>query len=98
MVTFGGPGRPWTGRRRRRGAALRDEKSGRLHGPTVTGRVPGLLYGGDYNPEQWPEAVWRSDVQLMREAGVNLVTVAVFAWARLEPEPGSYRFDWLDQL
>jgi beta-galactosidase GanA len=77
---------------------VRDETSGRLRGPVVTGRVGGLLYGGDYNPEQWPETVWRSDVQLMREAGVNLVTVAVFAWARLEPEPGSYRFDWLDQL
>jgi beta-galactosidase len=77
---------------------VRDETSGRLRGPAVTGRVGGLLYGGDYNPEQWPEAVWRSDVQLMREAGVNLVTVAVFAWVRLEPEPGSYRFDWLDQL
>jgi beta-galactosidase len=77
---------------------LRDETSGRLHGPTIAGRVAGLLYGGDYNPEQWPETVWRSDVLLMREAGVNLVTVAVFAWARLEPEPGRYRFDWLDQL
>jgi beta-galactosidase len=30
---------------------LRDETSGRLHGPTVTARVPGLRYGGDYNPE-----------------------------------------------
>jgi beta-galactosidase len=77
---------------------LREETSGRLRGPSVTARVPGLLYGGDYNPEQWPRSVWRSDVQLMREAGVNLVTVAVFAWVRLEPEPGRYTFDWLDEL
>ena len=30
--------------------------------------------GGDYNPEQWPRAVWAEDGRLMREAGVNLVS------------------------
>ncbi|GAA5060449.1 beta-galactosidase [Thermocatellispora tengchongensis] len=61
-------------------------------------RVAGLCYGGDYNPEQWPEEVWREDVALMRRAGVNLVTVGVFAWSRLEPEPGRYDFGWLDRV
>ncbi|MFF8774494.1 beta-galactosidase [Kitasatospora sp. NPDC015120] len=61
-------------------------------------RVPGLLFGGDYNPEQWPEEVWREDVRLMAEAGVSLVTVAVFSWSRLEPAPGSYDFGWLDRV
>jgi beta-galactosidase len=61
-------------------------------------RVPGLLYGGDYNPEQWPEETWLEDVELMREAGVNLVTVGVFSWALLEPAPGSYEFGWLDRV
>ena len=60
--------------------------------------VPGLCYGGDYNPEQWPERVWSEDVELMRRAGVNLVTVGVFAWARLEPAPGTYTFGWLDRV
>ena len=40
-------------------------------------RQRGLLYGGDYNPEQWSPDVWREDVALMvaevvergREAG-----------------------------
>ncbi len=41
-------------------------------------KVPHILYGGDYNPEQWPEEVWKEDVQLMREAGVNLVSVGIF--------------------
>jgi hypothetical protein len=54
-------------------------------------------YGGDYNPEQWPESVWAEDIALMRQAGVNLVTLGVFAWSRLEPAEGSYRFDWLDR-
>ncbi|MEV0131088.1 beta-galactosidase [Dactylosporangium sp. NPDC050688] len=57
-----------------------------------------LLYGGDYNPEQWPPHVWREDVALMRDAGVNLVTVGVFAWARLQPTPERYTFDWLDTV
>ncbi|MDO3685801.1 beta-galactosidase [Micromonospora sp. C28ISP2-4] len=57
-----------------------------------------LCYGGDWNPEQWPPRVWREDVALMRAAGVNLVTVGVFAWSRLEPEPGRYTFDWLDDV
>ena len=58
----------------------------------------GVLYGGDYNPEQWPEEVWADDVVLMREAGVNLVTVGVFSWAQLEPSPGARDFGWLDRV
>ena len=61
-------------------------------------RSHGLLYGGDYNPEQWPAEVWPQDVALMREAGVNLVTVGVFSWASLEPAPGQFTWDWLDQV
>ncbi|MGH8875870.1 MAG: beta-galactosidase, partial [Stackebrandtia sp.] len=57
--------------------------------------VNGLAYGGDYNPEQWSEEVWAEDAALMRYVGVNLVTVGVFSWARLEPEPGRYDLDWL---
>ncbi|TDD10855.1 beta-galactosidase [Nonomuraea deserti] len=58
----------------------------------------GLLFGGDYNPEQWPEEVWAQDAELMRAAGVNLVTVGVFSWARLEPEPDVRDFAWLDRV
>lgn len=57
-----------------------------------------LAFGGDYNPEQWPESVWQEDVRLMREAGVTLVSVGIFSWALLEPSPGTYDFGWLDRL
>ena len=57
-----------------------------------------LWYGGDYNPEQWDPAVWKQDVDLMRQAGVNLVTVGVFSWSSLEPSPGQYDFGWLDRI
>ncbi|MGV9454432.1 beta-galactosidase [Streptomyces sp. NPDC003635] len=58
----------------------------------LTRFLGGVAYGGDYNPEQWPREVWREDVRLMREAGVNLVTVGVFSWSRIQPRPDTY--DW----
>ncbi|MFJ8086148.1 beta-galactosidase [Streptomyces sp. NPDC096205] len=57
-----------------------------------------LLFGGDYNPEQWPEETWHEDVRLMKDAGVNSVTLGVFSWAKLEPQPGERDFGWLDRL
>lgn len=57
-----------------------------------------LAFGGDYNPEQWPESVWQEDVRLMREAGVTMVSAGIFSWALLEPAPGVYDFGWLDRL
>lgn len=57
-----------------------------------------LAFGGDYNPEQWPESVWDEDVRLMREAGVTMVSVGIFSWALLEPDPGVYDFGWLDRI
>ena len=60
--------------------------------------LPALAYGGDYNPEQWPREVWDEDVRLMREAGVDLVTVGVFSWAWLEPRPEEWDFGWLDEV
>ncbi|WP_062079218.1 beta-galactosidase [Demequina globuliformis] len=60
--------------------------------------LDGIAYGGDYNPEQWPREVWDEDVALMREAGVNFVSVGIFSWALLEPKEGLYEFGWLDDL
>lgn len=58
----------------------------------------GIALGCDYNPEQWPRAVWREDVALMREAGVGFVTLGVFSWALLEPRPGEWDLGWLDEV
>ena len=57
-----------------------------------------LLYGADYNPEQWSEDVWLDDMRLMKLAGVNMVSINIFAWATLEPEPGEYHFEQLDRI
>lgn len=58
----------------------------------------GLLFGADYNPEQWPRESWPADIALMQEAGINLVTVGVFSWAQLEPSEGQWNFAWLDEV
>ncbi|MFE9725854.1 beta-galactosidase [Streptomyces sp. NPDC005794] len=58
----------------------------------------GIVYGGDYNPEQWPLDVQLEDVELMKEAGVGLVSVAIFSWAQLEPREGEFDFGWLDAV
>lgn len=61
-------------------------------------RLGGIAYGGDYNPEQWPEHVWAQDMRLMSEAGVSMVSVGIFAWSMVEPRPGDYRFGWFDRV
>ena len=58
----------------------------------------GIALGCDYNPEQWPRDVWRDDIALMQEAGVGFVTLGVFAWALLEPQPGEFDFGWFDEV
>jgi beta-galactosidase len=70
-------------------------------GPQYDRWLPGvsqISYGGDYNPEQWPEEVWAQDVRLMNEAGVNLVSLGIFSWALLEPREGEIDFGWLDRV
>ncbi|NQX26437.1 beta-galactosidase [Microbacteriaceae bacterium VKM Ac-2854] len=60
--------------------------------------TPGLSFGGDYSPEQWPWEVVLEDMELMREAGVNLVTLGVFSWVVHEPREGLFDFSWLDRM
>ncbi len=57
-----------------------------------------LLYGGDYNPEQWPRSTWLEDIELMRRAKVNTVTLGVFSWSALEPQEGGFTPEWLDDV
>lgn len=56
-----------------------------------------MSFGVDYYPEHWPNELWPIAAQLMREAGITLVRLAEFSWAKLEPELGQYDFEWLDE-
>ena len=66
--------------------------------PTPVAAAPRIEFGADYNPEQWPRDVWPRDVELMREAGVTVATVGVFAWALVQPAPDRWDFGWLDDV
>lgn len=57
-----------------------------------------ILYGGDYNPEQWPEESWEEDMRLMKLAHIDVVTLNVFSWAALQPSEDTYCFDKLDRI
>lgn len=61
-------------------------------------KLPFIFYGGDYSPDQWDEKTIDRDMELFHKAGVNLVTLPVFSWAKLEPEEGQYCFGWLDKI
>ncbi|WP_214443602.1 beta-galactosidase, partial [Mycobacterium tuberculosis] len=66
--------------------------------PTRRVRLDALAFGGDYNPDQWPEETWHEDIRLMREAGVNMVSLPIFSWPQLEPAPGVFDWGWLDRI
>lgn len=53
--------------------------------------------GTCYYPEHWPREMWDEDARRMVEAGLTWVRIGEFAWSRLEPAPGDYVFDWLDE-
>lgn len=58
-----------------------------------------MLYGGDYNPEQWldhPE-ILEKDIELMKEAHINVVSLGIFSWSALEPQEGQYDFGWMEE-
>ena len=57
-----------------------------------------IWFGGDYNPDQWDEKTIDEDMRLFKKAHINMVTLPVFSWAKLEPEEGRYDFEWLDRL
>uniref|UniRef100_UPI0026033885 beta-galactosidase n=1 Tax=uncultured Maritalea sp. TaxID=757249 RepID=UPI0026033885 len=54
--------------------------------------------GTCYYPEQWPREQWEQDAKRMAELGLKWVRIGEFAWSRIEPEHGSFEWDWLDQV
>ena len=61
-------------------------------------KVNKIVYGGDYNPEQWPEEIWADDMRLLKEANIDIVTLNVFSWAALQPSEETYDFSKLDKI
>lgn len=57
-----------------------------------------MAIGVCYFPEHWPRDRWERDIERMADLGVEYVRMGEFAWAQLEPERGSFRFDWLETV
>lgn len=55
-------------------------------------------FGGDYNPEQWPRETWEEDMEMLRAAHIDIVTLNVFSWAALQPDETTYDFSRLDEI
>jgi len=58
----------------------------------------GILYGGDYNPNQWPREIWDDDMRMFKDARINSATVNVFSWAKIQPAEDRYDFSELDDI
>lgn len=63
-------------------------------------KIDGLLHGGDYNPEQWLDRpdILAKDIQYMKEAEINCVSLGIFSWAVHEPTEGDINLDWLQEI
>lgn len=57
-----------------------------------------MYIGVDYYPEQWPEERWEKDISMMKELGINVVRLAEFGWALMEPEEGVFDFSLFDRI
>lgn len=68
--------------------------------PPISTKVPIMLHGADYNPEQWLKypGIFEEDIRLMKLAKCNVMSVGIFSWVTLEPEEGKFEFDWLDHV
>ena len=47
----------------------------------MSGKFKRILYGGDYNPNQWPKEIWKEDMAYFKDARINSATINVFSWA-----------------
>lgn len=57
-----------------------------------------ILYGGDYNPNQWPKEIWDEDMKIFKDARINSATINVFSWAKIQPREETYDFSELDEV
>ncbi len=64
----------------------------------VTGSAQ-LYVGANYHPhdDKTPEKI-KSDIKLMKNAGMNVVRLGHLAWDSYEPADGVFDFEWFDEV
>lgn len=55
------------------------------------------MLGVCYYPEHWPRERWAEDARRMHALGLTYVRMGEFAWSAIEPDPGCFSWDWLDE-
>jgi len=59
---------------------------------------PTVLYGAAYYHEYMPYERLDKDVQMMKEAGFNVVRLGESTWSLWEPEDGRFEYAWMDRV
>lgn len=57
-----------------------------------------LLYGVAYYDEYMPYERLEKDVQMMKDAGINVVRIAESTWSSVEPQDGVFNFKHIDRV
>ncbi|SFD50047.1 beta-galactosidase [Chitinophaga sp. CF118] len=57
-----------------------------------------LLYGVAYYDEYMPYERLGKDVQMMKDAGINVVRIAESTWSTMEPQDGVFDFTHIDRV
>jgi beta-galactosidase len=61
-------------------------------------RFDHILYGASYYHEYMPYERLDKDVQMMEEAGINVVRMGESSWGLWEPQEGHFEFGWMDRI
>jgi beta-galactosidase len=66
--------------------------------PFAPARMDTVLYGVAYYTEYMPYERLDKDVNLMQQAGINVVRIGESSWGLWEPEDGRFEFAWMDRV
>lgn len=64
----------------------------------ISTKISKMIYGGDYNPEQYDRDTMYEDIRIFKKANIDFVRVNIFAWATSQKDEISYDFTWLDEV
>ncbi len=66
--------------------------------PFAPDKMDTVLYGAAYYSEYMPYERLEKDIQLMQQAGINVVRMGESSWGLWEPEDGRFEYAWMDRV
>src|SRR5580704_6556561 len=66
--------------------------------PFAPDKMDTVLYGAAYYSEYMPYERLEKDVQLMEQAGINVVRLGESSWGLWEPQDGRFEYAWMDRV